>query len=143
MRLKLHTDYALRVLIYLGVNRGRTVSIAEIARTYAISENHLMKVVNSLSRAGLIATKRGRGGGLQLDRDPREINIGTVVRVFEGRLEMTDCGPCRIGQACRMKGMLERATDAFLAVLDEHSLADLLCDVDELRQLLDLETVYG
>jgi len=141
MRLKLHTDYALRVLMYLGANAGRTASIAEIARVYAISENHLMKVVNSLARAGLVAAKRGRGGGLQLGRRPEEINIGGVVRLFEGRLEMADCALCRIVPACRLTRVLGRATEAFLAVLDEETLADLLGDAHDLRRALDLETV--
>ncbi|WP_019459254.1 Rrf2 family transcriptional regulator, partial [Roseomonas sp. B5] len=80
MRLTLHSDYALRTLIFLGLRPQRLVSIAEIAKAYRISENHLTKVVHRLGQAGFVETLRGRGGGLRLARPPEEIRIGDVVR---------------------------------------------------------------
>ena len=70
MKLTRYTDYSLRVLLYLGAKGDRLSSIAEIARAYAISQNHLMKVVNNLVHTGYVSSVRGRLGGIRLARDP-------------------------------------------------------------------------
>jgi len=139
MRLSRHTDYALRVLIYLAAQPDRLVSIAEIARAHAISENHLMKVVNMLGRAGFVRTVRGRGGGIALARPGEEIIIGAVVRHSEPDLNLAECGTCLIAPACGLIGVLGEALGAFLAVLDRYSLADVSGDRKGLAALLGLE----
>jgi Rrf2 family transcriptional regulator, nitric oxide-sensitive transcriptional repressor len=130
MRLTLQTDYALRVLIQVGLNDGELTTINEIAESFDISKHHLMKVVNDLSQKGYLDTVRGRNGGIRLMRKPRDINIGQVVRDTEDRLDVIGCldrtGYCRIERACVLRGLLRQATDAFLAVLDAHTLADLI-----------------
>jgi len=139
MRLSRHTDYALRVLIHLAARPEGLASIAEIARTYAISENHLMKVVHMLGRAGFIRTVRGRGGGIALARSPDEISVGTVVRHGETDLDLVDCGSCRIAPACGLTGALGKALAAFLEVLDGYSIADVTERRFELATLLGFE----
>ncbi len=130
MRLTLHTDFALRVLIQVGVNEGKLTTIKEIAETFHISKAHLMKVVNDLSQKGYLDTVRGRNGGIRLMRRPRDINIGQVVRETENQLDVIGClehkGYCPIQRVCVLRGLLSDATEAFLAVLDEHTLADLI-----------------
>ena len=137
MRLTMHTDFALRTLMYLGLRPGRLASIPEIAAAYGISENHLTKVVHGLGRAGFVETLRGRGGGLRLARPPGEIRVGEVVRHAEGDLAVVACfgpdgrpgpggGGCVLAGACRLQGLLGEALGAFLAVLDRATLADLL-----------------
>lgn len=126
MRLTRYTDYAMRVLIYLGSQPDdRLSSIGEIARGYAISQNHLMKVVNDLVRAGYVESVRGRLGGIRLARDPATINVGEVIRHTEDDFALVDCDGCAIAPVCGFTGALGRAMSAFLAVLDEYSLADL------------------
>lgn len=139
MRLSRHTDYALRVLIHLAARPDRRASIAEIARAYAISENHLMKVVHMLGRAGFIHTVRGRGGGIGLARPANEIGIGAVVRHSEPDLNLADCGDCLIAPACGLTRVLGEALAAFLAVLDRYSIADVSIRRTELAGLLGLE----
>ena len=120
MRLTRYTDYALRTLLYLGANEPRQSSIAEIARAYGISENHLTKVVHQLGRLGLVRTIRGRGGGLRLALSPGEIVVGAVVRQTEEDLALVECfgeGACAITPACRLRRALAEALAAFLAVL--------------------------
>lgn len=131
MRLTLFTDYALRVLMYLGLKRGELATIREIAERYRISENHLMKVVHQLGKDGFVDTIRGRQGGLMLARAPKEINIGDVVRRYEDDLRLVECfdrktNTCPIAGACSLTGVIGDALAAFLKVLDRKTLADVL-----------------
>jgi Rrf2 family nitric oxide-sensitive transcriptional repressor len=140
VHLTLHTDFALRVLIQVGLNDGKLTTIKEIAQTFDISKAHLMKVVNDLSQKGYLDTVRGRNGGIRLMRQPRDINIGQVVRDTENRLGVIGClehkGYCPIQRVCVLRGVLTDATEAFLAVLDDHTLADLIKPRRALSSLL-------
>lgn len=142
MQLSLHTDYGLRVLMLLGAS-GEQMTIDEIALRYAISRNHLAKVVQALQAEGLVETLRGRGGGLRLARDPTEIVIGKVIRRLERVDSFVSCmgtgADCSIIGACRLKPALAGALDAFLAYLDRYTLADML--VDRRESLLELLAV--
>jgi Rrf2 family nitric oxide-sensitive transcriptional repressor len=136
MQLTRYTDYTLRVLIHLAAHPGRLSSIAEIARAYGISHNHLMKVVHELGKSGLVEGVRGRAGGIRLARRPEAINVGKVVRATEDGFEMADCGSCVIAPACGLSGALGEAVAAFLAVLDRYTLADLVQKQSKLARLL-------
>jgi len=141
VRLTLHTDFALRVLIHVGLNDGKLTIIADIAQSFGISKAHLMKVVNDLSQKGYLDTVRGRNGGVRLMRKPRAINIGQVVRDTENQLSVIGClerkGYCPIERVCVLRGALRNATEAFLAVLDAHTLADLIKPQRVLSSLLN------
>ncbi len=130
MRITRYTDYALRVLIYLGIKGDELSTIAEIAESYDISKNHLMKVVHELQLRGYVDTLRGKHGGIRLRLAPEEINIGRLVRDTEQDLELVECfgagNRCVITPNCELKFMLGKALNAFLGVLDEYTLADLL-----------------
>jgi len=143
MRLTLHTDYTLRVLIQIAVADGKLTTINDIAETFDISKQHLMKVVNNLSRKGYLHTTRGRGGGVRLRRPPRDINIGQVVRETEETLDVIGClqqrGYCPIERVCVLRGVLHDATQAFLAVLDGYTLADLIRPQKALASFLQLD----
>jgi len=138
MRLSRHTDYALRVLIHLAAVPERRASIAEIARGYGISENHLMKIVHLLGRYGFIKTVRGRGGGIMLAKPAEEISIGIVIRHTEPDMVLADCEACIIAPACGLTGALREALVAFLTVLDRYSLAQVARQKGELARLLGL-----
>lgn len=131
MRFTRYTDYALRVLMYLGRKGEDLSTIKEIAARYGISENHLMKVVHQLGRHGYITTIRGRQGGMRLAAAPDKINIGEVVRATEDGLRIVECfddqsNTCPITKVCGLAGMIDEALAAFLAVLDQKTLADVL-----------------
>lgn len=140
MKLTLFTDYAVRVLLYLGARPGRLCSIAEIARAYGVSQNHLMKVVNKLAREGYVESVRGRGGGIRLGRAPEAINLGALVRATEDDFQLVDCGHCVVAPACGITGVLGEALAAFLAVLDRYTLADMLTSRLKLAELLMTDT---
>lgn len=136
MRLTRYTDFAMRALLYLGRQPERLASIAEIAGAYAISQNHLMKVVNDLVNAGYLESVRGRNGGIRLARAPEEINVGALVRHTEDSFNLVDCGSCLIAPGCGFTGVLDEALLAFLKVLDRYSLADVLARRGDFSHLL-------
>ena len=141
MRLTTFTDYCLRVLMYVAIRDGAAVTIDEVAEGYGISRNHLMKVVFRLGQLGYLSTARGRGGGMRLAKPPNEINHGMLIRQTEEGLALVECFQqaevvCAIAPGCRLKGVLGEALDAFLAVLDGYTLADLLAPRRRLAKLL-------
>lgn len=126
MRLTRYSDYAMRVLLFLGRQPQHLCAIGEIARAYDISQNHLMKIVNDLVNAGYLESVRGRNGGVRLARAPGEINIGALIRHTEDDFDLVDCARCIIAPACGLTDVLDEATRAFLKVLDGYTLADVL-----------------
>lgn len=131
MKLTVFSDYTLRVLMYLANERDRLATIPEIAAAYEVSENHLMKVVHQLARAGIVESVRGKGGGIRLAREPGEIRLGQVIRSSEGNSPIVECladAPvrCKIAPACRLSAILVSSFEAFYSKLDEYTLADLV-----------------
>lgn len=141
MRLTVYTDYALRLLMYLALKDGGLATIAEVAKAYGVSRNHLMKVAYELGAAGYVETVRGRGGGLRLAKDAAAIRLGDVVRGTELDMALVTCfepvaAPCAIKRCCVLRGALDEAGAAFLDVLDGYTLADLVEPRRRLRTLL-------
>lgn len=141
MRLTVYTDFSLRVLMYLALNPERRPTIGEIATSYGVSRNHLMKVVYELGLAGYIETVRGKNGGLHLARDPSEVVLGEVVRRTEPDMALVPCfdpvkAACVISPACVLRRALHEARAAFLKVLDGYTLADLVENREVLGALL-------
>jgi Rrf2 family nitric oxide-sensitive transcriptional repressor len=130
MRLTTYSDYSLRLLMQLAVRKDRLTTIQEVADTYGISRNHLMKVAFDLGRHGLVETVRGRNGGLRLARAPETIGLGEILRLTEDDFRIVECfaageNSCVITRACRLRGILGEAMAAWLAVMDRYTLADL------------------
>lgn len=130
MKLTLYSDYSLRVLMYVARQEHR-VQIDEIAKFYGISKNHLTKVVNNLATLGYIETTRGRGGGIRIKMTPEEINIGALIRKTEEHFNLVECfdretNTCPIAGICGLQGVLGEALNAYLSVLDEYTLQDIL-----------------
>ena len=137
MRLTQWTDYSLRVLMYCAAceHRDLPVTITEIADSHGISRSHLTKIVQQLGAKGLLETTRGRGGGIRLCKPAAEINVGDLVRQTETDFAMVECfdaqtNQCCLSPRCRLKGVLQQATNSYLAVLDGVTLADLIAPAD-------------
>jgi Rrf2 family transcriptional regulator, nitric oxide-sensitive transcriptional repressor len=133
MQLSRFTDYALRVLIYAAARPDARCLTTDVATAFRISRHHLVKVVNELQHLGYLETIRGREGGFVLARPPARIRIGDVIRSTEGTMALVECfdrgtNTCPLAPACGLKGVLSEAFEAFLAVLDRHSLADLVAE---------------
>ncbi|MGB7755210.1 MAG: Rrf2 family transcriptional regulator [Salinisphaera sp.] len=140
MQLSTHTDYALRLLIYLAIADDESpATVHDAAARYRVSAHHMAKVAQTLVQLGHVNSRRGRGGGLSLARPADTIDVGALVRQTEN-LTLLECfGPnstCPIDPACRLKGLLGRAQNAFLETLDGHTIAELVGNAAELRALL-------
>ncbi len=143
MRLTVYTDYALRLLMYLALKDDGLATIAEVGESYGISKNHLMKVAHQLGVAGYVATTRGRHGGLRLARPAEDIRLGEVVRHTEPDLALVPCfnpvdTPCAIQRCCVLRSALDKASLAFVEVLDGYALSDLVKPRAPLRTLLSI-----
>jgi Rrf2 family nitric oxide-sensitive transcriptional repressor len=143
MKLTRFTDYSIRVLIYLGLQNDGRVTIREISDAYAISRNHLMKVVSNLSRRGYIEARRGPGGGISLARPAHDINLADVICDMEEDLDLVECfcptGRCVITPVCRLRGLLHKALAAYMQSLRAHTLEDLLHPGNELELILGIK----
>jgi Rrf2 family nitric oxide-sensitive transcriptional repressor len=140
MQLTRFSDYALRVLMFAQAAGDRLVTIEEMARSYGISKAHLMKVVNALTRAGYLTAVRGRSGGLKLAKPADRIMLGDVVRATEPDFALVECfaarNSCVIADCCRLPRVIGEALDAFLAVLDRHTLASIALRPKDFREAL-------
>ncbi|MDT9700075.1 Rrf2 family transcriptional regulator [Streptomyces sp. P17] len=129
MRLLRSTDLALRVLMRLAVADGSTPTTREVAADMDMPYTHAAKVVAELQHQGLVDARRGRGGGLALTEEGRTASVGAVVRSFEGDGDVVDCEgttPCPLHSACRLRGALRRAQEAFFASLDPLTVGDMV-----------------
>lgn len=140
MRLTFHSDYSLRVLMYLATFPDRVATAERIASAYGISHHHIMKVVQRLSRAGFVETMRGRSGGIRLALPADQITVGAVLRATEEDFDLVECfrnkESCCITPACRLKGALRAALAAYLHVLNDWTLSELVGNRKELASLL-------
>ena len=130
MQITRYTDYSLRVLIYLAVNGGRLSTINDIAKSYDISKNHLMKIVQELNAKGYLLAIRGKNGGIKLNLKPADINVGKLVREMENDNKLVECfgenNQCVITPACQLKQVFSHALESFFTTLEEYTLADLI-----------------
>ncbi|MBA4709632.1 RrF2 family transcriptional regulator [Aquitalea aquatica] len=129
MQLNRFTDLALRVLMYLTHrDRAQAVTISEIAERFAVSRNHLVKVVHFMGQQGWLLTSRGKGGGLALAQPPEHYRLGGIIRTLEGNAALIDCAtpPCALRQDCRLKSALDIGLQAFFTALDGYTLRDIV-----------------
>lgn len=129
MRLTSFTDYGLRALMRMASAPERIFSTAEIADEFGVSRHHLNKIIQRLARHGYVETRRGTGGGALLALPAAEIRLGDLVRLLEQDHALVECfspqGACAVTPVCRLKGKLRAAEEAFLAELDQVTLAEI------------------
>ena len=141
MQLSKFSDYALRILVHLAASQDQLLSTREIAELHDAKYNHLAKVTQKLSYEGYIVSIRGRSGGIKLARPAQEILIGTVLRDFENHASIIECSNydgsmCKFAPACGLKRLLNKAQNAFFAVLDECTLEDAISEHPNMSHLL-------
>ncbi|HAU1183243.1 TPA: Rrf2 family transcriptional regulator [Legionella pneumophila] len=140
MQLTQFTDYSLRALIYIALKKG-SCTVKDITDAYSISNNHLIKIIHNLSKMGLIKTMRGKNGGILMAASPETINLGQLIMELEPNFDLVPCfnkekANCCIAPACKLKSVLYEAQRAFLQILEQYTLADVLHNPSELSVLL-------
>jgi Rrf2 family nitric oxide-sensitive transcriptional repressor len=148
MRMTLQTDYALRMLIYLAIHDPGPSTVNDVAESYGISRNHLLKVALKLRNLGLVDTARGRSGGIRLGLAPEKVNVGSVVRALGDDFPVVECmkaggGGCVLSPICKLKGVVREALGAYLSVFDKYTLADLVANREELAAMLGAFRLAG
>lgn len=131
MYLSKFTDYSFRALVYLAENRDKLCTVEELAKKLEISEHHLKKIIHKLAKTDLIISMKGRTGGLKLGLDPKDINLGEVIKITEDNLNIAQCfskeGCCpRIGSECKVRGIMKDSLNAFLHEFSKYTLQDVL-----------------
>lgn len=130
MHITKYTDYSIRVLIYLAVHGDELCTIGDIAKSYGISKNHLMKIVQSLNAKGYLTAIRGKNGGLRLKDDPASLNLGALIRDIEGETKIVECfgtdNKCVITESCQLKHIFYEAQENFYRTLEKYTLLDLV-----------------
>ena len=141
MQLTLFSDYALRTLIYLGTHPNKVIPASAISDAFGVSSDHVAKAAKWLTQRGYVTALRGKTGGLTLARAPSSIRIGKLISETEPSMDLLECfnvrsSKCPLTPACKLKKVLYQARQAFVAALDEYTLADLLSNAPELERLL-------
>ncbi|KTD31614.1 transcriptional regulator [Legionella moravica] len=142
MQLTQFTDYSLRALIYIALKKD-ICTIKDITEAYSISGNHMIKIIHNLSKMGLIKTIRGKNGGIILAANPQEINLGSLIVNLESNFDLVPCfnkdkANCCIAPVCKLKNILYEARNAFMSVLNQYTLADIVYNKSELNVLLNI-----
>ena len=143
MKMTAYTNFALRTLMYCALKGQNLSRVQDIADAYGISKAHLVKAAHQLGQLGYLETVRGRQGGIRLARPAAQINIGEVIRHTEGDMDLVECfnpltNTCPLMTVCRLNRAFVKARDAFLAVLDALTLADITGNDGQLRTLLNV-----
>ena len=140
MQLTSFTDYGLRALIYMAsLPQDKMTSISEVTEVYGVSRNHMVKIINQLSRVGFVTAVRGKHGGIRLGKPAESIRLGDGAGAEP--LALVNCSSefCHITPACRLKQVLQQGVQNFLEELDKHTLADMVEDNPPLYKLLLVE----
>jgi Rrf2 family nitric oxide-sensitive transcriptional repressor len=142
MQLTQFTDYSLRALIYIALKK-EMCTIKDITDAYSISNNHMTKIIHNLSKLGMIKTTRGKNGGMTLAINPLDINLGALTLKLETNFDLVPCfnkekANCCIAPVCKLKNILHEAQKAFMDVLNQFTLADIVHNKIELNALLNL-----
>ncbi|MEO9121671.1 MAG: Rrf2 family transcriptional regulator [Burkholderiaceae bacterium] len=150
MRLTTMTDYAIRLLMYVGRQPDRLCTISEIAHAYGMSEPHLMKITHRLAQNGWIETVRGKNGGMRLAHAPEDISLGAVMRDTESDFTLVECfvanNACPLSGHCRLTGIIDGALQRFLQYVDSFTLADILPETGQAprtRSLNDMPSFHA
>jgi len=145
VRLTSYTNYALRTLQLAALKEPELIRVDDVVRVHRLARPHIVKIVHELGRSGYIATQRGRNGGFRLARPAEDIVVGEVVRLTEGTLDVVECfnpetNTCPLIGVCRLSRKIQEATRAFMAVLDDLTIADISANRgDLLGRILPLE----
>ncbi len=142
MKLTSYSNYALRSMQLAALRSPDLVRVEDVATIHKLSKPHIVKIVHELGKAGFLETVRGRYGGFRLARPAEEITVGDVVRLTEGPLDVVECfnpetNSCPLIGICKLSKAMMKATDAFMAVLDDLTVADIASNRNQLLERIE------
>ncbi|GAB3231808.1 Rrf2 family transcriptional regulator [Algoriphagus aestuariicola] len=130
------TKYALHALTYLGKHReNKTVLIQDIAEEHGISHKFLENILLELRKAGYLGSKKGKGGGYYLIKEPKEIPLSRIIRLLDGPIALLPCvslnyyepcDECKSEVQCGINKVMAQVRDETLKILENKSLQDIL-----------------
>lgn len=137
MKLTSYSNYAMRSLQLAALKAPNLVRVDDVAKIHGLSRPHITKIVHELGKAGYLETVRGRGGGFRLARPAEDIIVGDVIRITEGPLDVVECfnpekNTCPLIGICVLSRKMQEATAAFMAVLDDLTIADISANKGQL-----------
>lgn len=130
------TKYGLKALAYLARQESKEpVQIAEISKSENISQKFLESILLTLRKTGILGSKKGKGGGYYLLKEPKDVPMTDVIRVLEGPIAMLPCvslnfyekcDDCPDENACSVNRLMIQVRDSTLQIFRNTSLADLV-----------------
>ena len=131
MNLSKFSDYSFRALIYLAKNQDKLCTVEEVADYLKISEHHLKKIVQRLGKTEYIQSSKGRNGGLKLGLNPKDINLGSILRITEDNLTLVECFSddkctCNLTGVCKLKIVFDNSLNSFINELSKYTLEDII-----------------
>jgi Rrf2 family protein len=131
------TKYGLKALSYLAKQEQNVpVLISDISTSENISKKFLESILLTLKKAGILSSKKGKGGGYYLLKEPIEIKISTIIRLLEGPIAMLPCvslnyyekcDDCISEESCSLNNLMVEVRDSMLKILENKTLADFHC----------------
>ncbi len=130
-----HTDYAARALIHLARARGQFVPSREIARIEGIPLSFLRRILQELARQEMIETREGKAGGVKLSVEPGKIELTRLIRIFQGKVSLTECvfrrKLCPNRSRCVLRARLKKIETLVLDELAGITVGGLVKDIEE------------
>ncbi len=131
------TKYGLKALSYLARQEQHTpVLISEISESENISKKFLESILLTLKKSGVLASKKGKGGGYYLLKQPEDIKISSIIRMLEGPIAMLPCvslnyyqkcDDCTSEERCSLNILMAEVRDSTLKILENKTLANFHC----------------
>mgnify|MGYP003282230901 CR=1 FL=1 len=131
MYLSKFTDYSFRIMMYLGNHPNELYTVDELSSILNLSTHHIKKIIYTLSKNGYILSTKGRNGGVKMGKNPKDINLGTLLQITEDNLNILECfspenNTCNINNNCKLKPIINDALNSFKQKLSEYTLEDIL-----------------
>ncbi len=130
------TKYGLKALVYMARKKSKQpVLISEISEAENISRKFLETILLQLKNSGFLSSRKGRGGGYYLLKDPEDIAIASLIRVLEGPISplpcvslhfYEKCEDCKDEETCALHNVMTEVRDNILLVMENRTLADLI-----------------
>lgn len=129
MRVSRTSDFCIRILCYLARNKCKTTNLF-ISRKLQVPYAYLVKLIRELSRKNYIKTSKGKGGGIEILKDPKQISLYEIIELNEGPIFLSDCfidsKYCKLDKTCGLRKKIFKLQDVIKTVLMNTSIADIM-----------------